>query len=233
MMDRRVSGGKDLDLISPMRKRELGLDLFAFLATIFFIIVLGWQARDVIWGLWACSLCVGYAYIVTAIVSPVYHAKGAECLLRAGGGIFLLGFFTFHFGMFHFVHSIFLNVFFPLVVEEKGFPNIFTTLSVALKSYWPFVLTTFISRFSDFPFSGVDLKSKDTFMKPYANVIRMHILIFVFAGLHAANLSQLAIYPVLAFYFFPWGGFLKRRSRRLKTEEQSSQRMQATRNTRA
>ena len=32
----------------------------------------------------------------------------------------------------------------------------------------------------------------------------MHLLIFVFAGLHMADLSRLAIIPVLAAYFFPW-----------------------------
>ena len=30
------------------------------------------------------------------------------------GGLFLLGFFTLHFGGFHFVHSVFLNAFFPI-----------------------------------------------------------------------------------------------------------------------
>jgi hypothetical protein len=32
----------------------------------------------------------------------------------------------------------------------------------------------------------------------------MHLLIFVFAGLHMTGLSRLAIIPVLAAYFFPW-----------------------------
>ncbi len=207
---------------APVRRGELALDLLAFLATIVCVAVFDWQARDVIWALWTCSLCVGYAFIVTAIGSSVYHAKGAQRLLLAGVGLFLLGFFTFHFGMFHFVHSVFLNQFFPLVGSERGFPNIFTILSVALESYWPLVLATFISRFRDLPFSGVDLKGKNPFIKPYANVIRMHILIFVFAGLHAAKLGQLAIYPVLAFYFVPWGKLLRRRKLGLKKEDQSS-----------
>jgi hypothetical protein len=37
----------------------------------------------------------------------------------------------------------------------------------------------------------------------------MHLLIFVFAGLNAAGLSRYAVYPVLAFYFFPWRRFMK------------------------
>ena len=40
-------------------------------------------------------------------------------------------------------------------------------------------------------------------MLPYGNVIRMHVMIFVFAGLYSAGLQAWAIYPVLLFYFFP------------------------------
>jgi hypothetical protein len=52
----------------------------------------------------------------------------------------------------------------------------------------------------------------NSMIAPYANVIRMHVLIFVFAGLHIMNLGGLAVYPVLAAYFFPWKKVLHRRS---------------------
>lgn len=186
-------------------RRDLLIDLLAFVAMLICVILLDWKTKDMVWGLWACSLCVGYTYIVVGISASVYHAKGMSRLVVAGGGLLLLGFFTFHFGMFHFVHSVFLNMFFPLVEGEKSFPNIFATLGVALRSYWPLVLATFASRYSDFPFMGVDFgKKKDIFKKPYANVIRMHLLIFIFAGLHAAGMADLGIYPVLLFYFVPW-----------------------------
>jgi hypothetical protein len=95
------------------------------------------------------------------------------------------------------------------------FPEI---LYVTLRSYWPLILTTFVSRFSEFirpeRFSG----KKDPFTKPYANVVRMHLLIFVFAGLHIVKIDRLAIYPVLAFYFVPWSGIM----RRYKSNKQKS-----------
>jgi hypothetical protein len=51
----------------------------------------------------------------------------------------------------------------------------------------------------------VDFENKKgMFKKPYANVVRMHLLIFIFAGLHGAGLAELGIYPVLLFYFVPW-----------------------------
>lgn len=44
-------------------------------------------------------------------------------------------------------------------------------------------------------------------MKPRANLIRMHLLIFVAFGLRAARMANLAILTVLLFYFFSWGAF--------------------------
>jgi hypothetical protein len=197
----------DAGQVPGVSKRDLVIDLLAFGVTLLSAILLKWKTKDIVWGLWACSLCVGYAYIVVGITASVYHARDTGRIVIAAGGLFLLAFFTFHFGMFHYVHSVFLNMFFPLLEGERAFPNIFATLSVALKSYWPIVLATFASRFSDFPFSGVEFgDKKNMFAKPYANVVRMHLLIFIFAGLHAAGVADLGIYPVLLFYFVPWGG---------------------------
>lgn len=194
-------------------KKELVRDLIAFVGTVAAVMFFDWKAKDVIWGLWICSLSFGYTTIVVTIFAPAIRAGGGAGALMAFGGLFLLAFFTVHFGMFHFVHGVFLNSFFPLVGESKGFPSPLVLIGASLAAYWPMVLATFLSRFSDLPFDGKNVlmdKGKaggQAFMKPYANVIRMHLLIFVFAGLHAANLSDLAIYPVLLFYFFPWSAF--------------------------
>ena len=42
-------------------------------------------------------------------------------------------------------------------------------------------------------------------MAPYRNVVRLHLLIFFFAGAYAAKLNSFIIYAVVyAVYFFPW-----------------------------
>jgi hypothetical protein len=42
-------------------------------------------------------------------------------------------------------------------------------------------------------------------MKPYANVVRLHLLIFFFAFAHAMHLESFLVYAVVyAAYFFPW-----------------------------
>ncbi|QBG48899.1 hypothetical protein EGM51_16375 [Verrucomicrobia bacterium S94] len=45
----------------------------------------------------------------------------------------------------------------------------------------------------------------DFMIGPYKNVIRMHLLIFFFAGAHFMKLDHFAVYAVVyAVYFFPW-----------------------------
>lgn len=50
----------------------------------------------------------------------------------------------------------------------------------------------------------------DFFFAPYINVIRLHILIFFFAGCFALKIDHFLIYAVVyAVYFFPWSIFRK------------------------
>jgi hypothetical protein len=204
-------GGGGFGRVVGVKRRDLVLDGVAFVVTLGLAFWLQWEARDLIWGLWVSSLCVGYAYIVTCVVMAVVQAEGAARIAMGAAGLFMLAFFSVHFGMFHYVHSVFLNGFFPLIEEGKGFPSLPAVLTTALREYWPIVAATFVSRWSDFPFDKkVSLAGSDTMMKPYANVIRMHLLIFVFGGLHAAGMSNFAVYPVLIAYFFPWGALLRR-----------------------
>ncbi len=181
-------------------------ETLAFILTLGFALLFRWEAKDLIWGLWISSLCVGYAFIVKMIISGVL-SRGRDIPLAAacaGGGVLLI-FFTFHFGMFHFVHSVFLNLFFPLFpLTGKGLPNVGLFIVTALKLYWPVVLANLIVKWPDFQMSVLDLKDKQTLMKPYSSVVKIHILIFVFAGMSALHLSRFAMYPILLFFFFPW-----------------------------
>ncbi|MFH1690698.1 MAG: DUF6498-containing protein [Candidatus Eisenbacteria bacterium] len=193
-----------LRLDSTPGGRDLALDLFAFAGTVACAAVFRWEARDVIWGLWISSLTVGYATIVSSIVRGVRHVLVGYKVLAVVGGLGALAFFTVHFGMFHFVHAVFLNGFFPLVDDGDKFPRFLGMVARPAASFWPLIVASFLSRLSDiFPGSPAP-SGKDSFAAPYGNVVRMHLLIFVFAGLHMANLSRLAIIPVLAAYFFPW-----------------------------
>ena len=123
----------------------------------------GWATTDLVWSLWLSSLVVGYAMIVWTIFGPVVYI-GREALKYPGkfgerdarmaalggtaylvGGLFLLAFFTFHFGMFHFVHSAFLSSFFPLdpgTKPQMPGPGLYTEV---VSRYWIFLPVAFLA----------------------------------------------------------------------------------------
>jgi hypothetical protein len=207
----------------------------------------GWTTTDLVWSLWLSSFVVGYSMIVWTIVRPgvalvrtasrdgdftrqlVRQHAGATAM-GAGvlviGGLFMLAFFTVHFGGFHYVHSQFLYSFFPLdggAAGRAGDADMSTYLEVA-RRYWHFLPAAFLAERAGF------LRTSETFtddlsvtpaaiaartarnarrggvmMAPYRNVVRMHGLIFFFAFAHFAHVDGFLVYAVVyAVYFFPW-----------------------------
>jgi hypothetical protein len=199
-------------ILRRMEPADYVLDLLAFAGTVTLALVFRWQARDLIWSLWISSLSFGYALMFTAYFTGIARATGLAKLGAALGGLFTLVFILFHFGFFHLVHGMFLNTFFPLLPHLTfQQQSLLTIAPAALLAYWPFVVMTFVARARDFRMSGDKQVLEGAMFLPYVNVIRMHILIFVFAGLQAAKLTHYAILPVLLFYFFPWRVFNRHR----------------------
>lgn len=208
-----------------VRARRAGpLDLAAFIATAIASFALRWNVAELVWGLWLSSLLVGYALIVYGILAAAFRSlppgeplpggkpdltmalaqlpAGASFALRTLGAAFMLAFFTVHFGGFHFVHGIFLGLFFPLAPGQPGFDAVPDNAALALRSSWPLVVTTAVSMRGAFAQAGREFKPQT----PYVSVIRMHFLIFVFAGASIAHLDNRWLYiVVLFFYFFPFG----------------------------
>jgi hypothetical protein len=57
-------------------------------------------------------------------------------------------------------------------------------------------------------FGATGAARKNFFGRPYINVLRMHLLIFVFAICQALKVDAFAVYVVVsAVYFFPWSAF--------------------------
>ncbi len=169
----------------------------------------GWNTADLVWSLWLASLVVGYAMIVWLIFS---RADSPGLLI---GGLFLLAFFTVHFGMFHFVHSVFLAFFFP--VGAPGEVLVGAALyGEVLSRYWMFLPVAALAERAHFHRPPPAANAKEAFraftdkkggamMAPYKNVIRLHLLIFFFAAAHFLKLDSFLVYAVVyAVYFFPW-----------------------------
>jgi hypothetical protein len=145
--------------------------------------------------------------------------------LIGGGSLMMIAFFTVHFGGFHFGHSVFLNQFFPVLPEAKTthlWPG-FETYAEVVKRYWIFLPVAFLAERAAFASKPAKPKDDgavtaeaiaarkarnaqgDALFAPYKNVIRMHLLIFFFAGASFAKFDNFAIYAVVyAVYFFPW-----------------------------
>jgi len=199
------------------------LDLLAFAGGLGMAWAFGWKAKDLVWSLWLSSLVVGYAILVVSIGRSAWRA--AAKLERYGtplalgvpflGAAFLLAFFTVHFGGFHFVHSVFLNLFFP-VLDPEEFPDASLYLVVA-RQYWPFLVATLLAErgaLLDAWNADIDPRTagrRDVLSAPYRNVVRMHLLIFFFFFASALGLDAFAVYAVVfAAYFFPWRSFFRR-----------------------
>lgn len=55
----------------------------------------------------------------------------------------------------------------------------------------------------------------DAMLRPYINVVRMHLLIFFFVFAHLLNLDSFVVYVVVSFvYFFPWSEVRRARASR-------------------
>lgn len=214
-----------------------------------------WKTADLVWSLWLGSLVLGYLTILSfigaglyvgvyVIARPEFPARKRLPAVLAGtaGALFVLGFFSLHFGAFHSGHAGFLSVFFPLdgvkpeaffdcflnpvrlldtafrhvaplygafllpaIIAERD--HVFSTLGIAFRAVhdnqagrqWPEWLA---------PGPARQMKLRDPFTRPYLNVVRMHLLIFLFAACHIMHLESFAVFAaVYAVYFFPWSAF--------------------------
>ena len=212
------------------------LDAVAFAIGLAVAWLAGWNTGDLVWSLWLSSFVVGYATIVWMIGAPAVALAAMAWRERASAGtdprsivtfclvIFavaalFLGFFTVHFGMFHYGHSQFLISFFPVDLPGSGRMSHagMSTYAEVARRYWAFLPSAFLSHRTAFlkkPFSvsgdvlasfGRGKNVASIFAEPYKNVVRMHLLIFFFFAAHFAGLENFAVYAVVyAVYFFPW-----------------------------
>ena len=204
------------------------------------------SATDLVWSLWLSSLVVGYAIILWSIFRPALTvaayawrdraeveetlAKDPRGAMLVGGiglvgGLFLVAFFTVHFGGFHYVHSQFLISMFPLDAYHRS-ADLATYVEVARRYWWALPSAflaqraAFMQRTFDNPSVPPDFSvtaaaiaarkatsgsSPSRMAAPYVAVVKMHLLIFVFVGTHAAHLDGFWLYAlVYTVYFFPW-----------------------------
>ncbi len=206
-----MNGGVAARLRHPM------FDFAGFALGLALAAAFGWKTKDLVWGLWLSSLVFGYATIVLGIAGAVWRQPREQAGKAIAAGVLLLLFFTVHFGLFHFVHSVFLGLFFP-VVERGRMPFDRHVYATVVADYWPWLLAaaigergSLLTAFRGEPRGPGKGSAATRFafqpMAAYRNVVRMHVLIFVFAACSLVGLDHFAIYAlVYAVYFWPRRG---------------------------
>ena len=146
-------------------------EIFAFIATVFCAFYLDWVSADIVWGLWITSLLIGYTRILYLASVIGKAASSANILAGIGAALFFIAFFTFHFGLFHYVHSVFLHHFFPLpglpesTLSKAGKttnPHIWSVIITCISNYWPLILGGYLVLFKKALLPGNAVNSRDT-----------------------------------------------------------------------
>jgi hypothetical protein len=213
---------------------QLIISLFSFVVIFILARVENWTAGNMVWSLWITSLITGYGYLIAGIISNSFgnailseenlvnrlfqgsvHA-GIKYGLLIFGLLFQLGFFTVHFGLFHFVYSIFLSQFFPIMDRSfERFPDFLFFVSTSFEAYWPVILFTLVASIRKF--QRILSQNEVNFTKrAYVNVIKIHLSIFLFAGLSATGINEWMFLLIFIIYFFPFSAVFEF----LKTQKQ-------------
>ena len=185
-----------------------------------------WGPKDVIWSLWATSLLTGYlTLIVGSIGSAVNVAVAArqkpdfswqQALPLLADGIVIMAvmiaFFSVHFGLFHLVHAVFLNEFFPLIQWPDPEPHMveqaLAYLQTCLQEYSLFLLICLLSHLPAL-LQGMRGTPGGMLIRPYATVIKLHLMILGIGFATAAGLDATALIVFLGVYFLPLGRMLQ------------------------
>jgi len=204
---------------------QLAIGLFSFLVIFILARVEKWTAADMVWSLWITSLTIGFGYLFAGVISKALRGADESSLMnrlfqdsipngiKFGvlfiGMIFQLVFFTLHFGFFHFVYSIFLNDFFPIMDRSfERFSDFLFFTGISLKAYWPVILFTALASLRKF--QRIVNQSEANFAKSaYINVIKIHVSIFLFAGLSTTEMQAWMLAVVFVVYFFPFGAIFE------------------------
>jgi len=209
---------------------QLIISLFSFIVIFVLARVENWTAGNMVWSLWITSLITGFCYLFAGLVSNSIGSgilsedslvnrlfqdsihSGIKYGLLIIGILFQLVFFTVHFGLFHFVYSIFLSQFFPIMDRSfERFPDFLFFVNTSLKAYWPVILFTLFASIRKFQ-RILSQNEVDFTKRAYVNVVKIHISIFLFAGVSATGIKEWMFLLIFVIYFFPFSAvfeFLK------------------------
>lgn len=198
----------------PIAWLILAVDLFPIIA----VLTMGWGAVALVFLYWLENLIIGAVTLAKMTATSMRDGPGGLI-----GMAFLGPFFFVHYGMFCFVHGVFVGVFANLSTNtDPGFPTPFSLIDQALASgpnMATFVLAIIavqvILYVQDYIWRGAYRESsiQTEMMAPYGRIVVLHFGIF--AGAFAMVALGEPMLGVLALIFLRalWGVFLTVRRR--------------------
>ena len=171
----------------PMAWVILAVDLFPIIA----VLTMGWGAAPLVFLYWLENLIVGAVALARMIGASV--KDGLSGLATMG---FIGPFFIVHYGMFCFVHGVFVSVFASLSAEgAPGFPSPLSLIDQALSSganmglfILAIIAVQVVLYFQDFILRGEyrNTSVQAEMTAPYGRIVVLHIGIFAGAFAMAA-----------------------------------------------
>lgn len=169
---------------------------------IYGVFVWGWQSFDLIFLYWLENVIIGIFMILRILARRYSHP------VELAMPLFLAPFFTFHFGMFCYVHGSFVIALFGKGLSndlaQMEIPEIIVPLIQAHHLFWP-VLALFIFQLMDwlrdinergFGSDGI----KDLTTAPYRRIVVLHITILASGfALGALNEPLIGLLLLIAF----------------------------------
>lgn len=198
----------------PMAWVILAVDLFP----IFAVLTMGWGAAPLVFLYWLENLILGAVALAKMLATSV-----SESPIGLIGMAFLGPFFVVHYGMFCFVHGVFVNVFATMNTSaDPGFPTPFGLIDQALSSganmptfVMAIIAVQIVLFVQDFILGGEYQRTSvdKEMMAPYTRIIVLHIGIFAGAfAMVALGEPMLGILGLILLRAL-WGVFLTVRRR--------------------
>jgi len=167
----------------PIAIAILLVDLFP----VFAVLALGWGAAALVFLYWLENLVIG-----AVTLARMTAASAAEHPIGLVGMLFIGPFFIVHYGMFCFVHGIFVHVFAQGMDTNPGFPDPISLISYALNSgammelfLGAIMVLQAVIFVTDYLMSGAykSAEPQKEMMAPYGRILVLHFGLF--AGMAA------------------------------------------------
>ena len=153
----------------------------ANLLPIYGVIFLGWNAFLIIFLFWFENLTIGFYNILRMLFSEPGD------IIKWPVKLFMIPFFTFHYGMFTFGHGIFVVGFFGKMINlGTGTPSLELIINIIARFNLGYaVLAVFFSHGFSLIYNYIIRKEyrysslKTLMLKPYSRIVIMHLVIII------------------------------------------------------